>query len=92
MGDANCVYAVARGKRAEGTEHARFCALYGLAGQIDYHEYVLLTLCESAALSALARSFVIALDVHAGRLGPEEYYGSRDEYLKALLRSRIPRR
>ena len=83
---------MARGKRAEGAEAARFCALYGLpkAG-ISYGEYVALTLCEDSAVAALARVGVTAGRILSGGVGPREYYASEQQWLEALLRSRLAR-
>lgn len=82
---------MAPGKSAEGAEHARFCALYGLPGRIDYEEYVTLMLAEDAAVAALARVTVTALSMDKGAVGPREFYATEKAYLEALLRSRLKR-
>ncbi len=51
-----------------------------------------MTLAKGAAVASLARVVTTALSIDRGGVGPEEYYASEAEWLKALLRSRIPRR
>lgn len=79
------------GKRAEGVELAGDVALFGWPRQPDYDTWTAVTLARSAAVAALAKSVVTALSIDRGGVGPRDFYDSEDEYLKALLRSRLPR-
>ena len=48
-------------------------------------------LAEGAAVAALAKPLVTALGIHAGGVGPREFYETEQEWLTALLRSRMRR-
>lgn len=86
-----CLHPVLTGKRAEGTDDARFCALYGITGPLPYDRYVSLILAEDAAVAALAKVVVVGNRVSSGGVGPREYYESETAWMEALLRSRLSR-